>query len=236
MGTRCGQIDPGVLLYLVSEKGYGAKELEHLLYHEAGLRGLSGISNDVRDLLASEDPRARLALDYFVYRVARELGALAAAMQGIDAVVLTAGISENSPEMRARICARCRVARSPTGRGLQPRGRPAHLDAGLTGLGVGHSDGRGADDRRAYPEGLAGPGSPKTVKEVRRRLWPVSTRTVFLLMSLTFLEVWSCATLQVVTTEHLNGQQLVPNAAPVAHIYARCGHPRSPCGNLHLGR
>ncbi|HSE58836.1 MAG TPA: acetate/propionate family kinase [Nitrospiraceae bacterium] len=104
MGTRCGQIDPGVLLYLVSEKGYGAKELERFLYHEAGLRGLSGISNDVRDLLASEDPRARLALDYFVYRVTKELGALAAAMQGIDAVVLTAGISENSPDMRARIC------------------------------------------------------------------------------------------------------------------------------------
>ncbi len=106
MGTRCGQIDPGVLLYLVSEKGYGAKELERFLYHEAGLRGLSGISNDVRDLLASEDPRARLALDYFVYRVARELGSLAAAMEGIDALVLTAGISENSPEMRARICLR----------------------------------------------------------------------------------------------------------------------------------
>jgi acetate kinase len=106
MGTRCGQIDPGVLLYLVSEKGYGAKELERLLYHDSGLRGLSGISNDVRDLLASEDPRARLALDYFVYRVARELGALAAAMEGIDALVLTAGISENSPEMRARICTR----------------------------------------------------------------------------------------------------------------------------------
>ena len=104
MGTRCGQIDPGVLLYLLSEKGYGAKELERLLYHEAGLRGLSGISNDMRDLLASEDPRARLALDYFVYRVERELGALAAAMQGIDALVLTAGISENSPEIRARIC------------------------------------------------------------------------------------------------------------------------------------
>jgi acetate kinase len=106
MGTRCGQIDPGVLLYLVSEKGYGAKELERLLYHESGLRGLSGVSNDVRDLLASEDPRARLALDCFVYRVARELGALVAAMEGIDALVLTAGISENSPEMRDRICAR----------------------------------------------------------------------------------------------------------------------------------
>ena len=106
MGTRCGQIDPGVLLYLVSEKGYGAKDLERLLYHESGLRGLSGVSNDVRDLLASEDPRARLALDYFVYRVARELASLGAAMEGIDALVLTAGIGENSPEMRARIFAR----------------------------------------------------------------------------------------------------------------------------------
>jgi acetate kinase len=104
MGTRCGQIDPGVLLYLVAQKGYSAKELERFLYHEGGLRGLSGISNDVRDLLASEDPQARLALDYFVYRVVREIGALAAAMEGIDALVLTAGISENSPEMRARIC------------------------------------------------------------------------------------------------------------------------------------
>jgi acetate kinase len=106
MGTRCGQLDPGVLLYLVSEKGYGAKELERFLYHESGLRGLSGISNDVRDLLASQDPRARLALDCFVYRVAREIGSLAAALGGIDALVLTAGISENSPEMRARICTR----------------------------------------------------------------------------------------------------------------------------------
>jgi acetate kinase len=106
MGTRCGRLDPGVLLYLVAEKGYGAKELETLLYRESGLRGLSGISNDVRDLLASNDPRARFALDYFVYRVAQELGWLAAAMEGIDALVLTAGISENSPEMRARICSR----------------------------------------------------------------------------------------------------------------------------------
>ena len=131
MGTRCGQIDPGVLLYLVSEKGYGAKELEHLLYHEAGLRGLSGISNDVRDLLASEDPRARLALDYFVYRVARELGALAAAMQGTDAVVLTAGISENSPEMRARICASAAWLGLRLDEACQSRGWPAHLHAGL---------------------------------------------------------------------------------------------------------
>jgi acetate kinase len=106
MGTRCGQIDPAVLLYLMVEKGYDAKAIERLLYHDCGLKGLSGISNDVRDLLASADPRARLALDYFVYRIGRELGALAAAMGGIDGLVLTAGISENSAEMRARVCTR----------------------------------------------------------------------------------------------------------------------------------
>ena len=106
MGTRSGQIDPGVLLYLLTEKKWSPREVEHLLYHEAGLRGLSGISNDVRDLLASDAPRARLALDCFVYRIGREIGSLAAAMGGIDALVLTAGVGENSPEMRARIVAR----------------------------------------------------------------------------------------------------------------------------------
>jgi len=105
MGTRCGQIDPGVVLYLVTQKGWSAKEVERLLYRDAGLRGLSGVSNDVRDLLASQAPEARVALDYFVYRIGRELGSLAAALGGIDALVLTAGIGENSAEMRARICA-----------------------------------------------------------------------------------------------------------------------------------
>jgi len=104
MGTRCGQIDPGVLLFLMAQKGYGAREIEHLLYHESGLKGLSGVSNDVRDLLASSEPRARLALDYFVYRIGREIGSLAAALGGIDGLVFTAGIGENSPEMRSRIC------------------------------------------------------------------------------------------------------------------------------------
>ena len=104
MGTRCGQLDPGVVLYLLSQKGWSAADVERLLYREAGLRALSGISNDVRDLLASEAPSARLALDYFVYRIGRELGSLAAALGGIDALVVTAGIGENSPEIRARIC------------------------------------------------------------------------------------------------------------------------------------
>jgi acetate kinase len=105
MGTRCGQLDPGVVLYLLSEKRYDVEGVERLLYEQAGLRGLSGISNDVRDLLASAHPHARLALDYFVYRAGREIGSLAAALGGVDALVLTGGISENSPEMRARICA-----------------------------------------------------------------------------------------------------------------------------------
>jgi len=106
MGTRSGQLDPGVILYLLTEKGWTARQVEHLLYYEAGLRGLSGISNDVRELLASDAPGARLALDYFVYRIGREIASLAGALGGLDALVLTAGIGENSPEMRARICGR----------------------------------------------------------------------------------------------------------------------------------
>jgi len=105
MGTRCGQLDPGVVLYLLTEKGWSAKDVERLLYRDAGLRGLSGVSNDVRELLASPAPGARLALDYFVYHVGRELGSLAGALGGLDALVLTAGIGENSPDIRARICA-----------------------------------------------------------------------------------------------------------------------------------
>jgi acetate kinase len=108
MGTRCGQLDPGVVLYLLTERKMAAGDVEQLLYRESGLRGLSGISNDVRDLLASPDPRARLALDYFVHRAVHELGSLAAALDGIDGVVFTAGIGENSAEIRGRICERLR--------------------------------------------------------------------------------------------------------------------------------
>lgn len=103
MGTRPGQLDAGVVLYLVSEKGMSAKEIEHLLYHDCGLKGLSGISNDVRELLASTDPRAKLAIDYFVYRIALYAGMLASAMEGIDAFVFTAGIGENAPAIREAV-------------------------------------------------------------------------------------------------------------------------------------
>ncbi|KRB62176.1 acetate kinase [Rhizobium sp. Root708] len=103
MGTRCGQIDPGVLLYLLQQHGMSAGQLQDLLYKESGLKGLSGVSNDVRVLLASEEAGASLALDHFVHRIGLNAGALAAALGGLDAFVFTAGVGENSPVMRARI-------------------------------------------------------------------------------------------------------------------------------------
>lgn len=106
MGTRCGQLDPGVILYLMMEKGLSATAIEHMLYHDCGLKGLSGISNDVRELLSSQDPRAKLALDYFCYRIALATGTLAAAMGGIDAFVFTAGIGENAPAIREAVLRR----------------------------------------------------------------------------------------------------------------------------------
>lgn len=103
MGTRCGAIDPGVLLHLMRAHAMGADGIERLLYHDCGLRGVSGISNDMRDLLASDDRRAAEAIDLFVYRICRELGALAAALEGLDALVFTAGIGEHAPPIRARV-------------------------------------------------------------------------------------------------------------------------------------
>ena len=106
MGTRCGQIDPGVVLYLIEQKGMSAHEVQHLLYHDCGLKGLSGISNDMRELEASPDPRAAFAIDYFVHRIALFTGALAAALGGFDAFVFTAGIGENSASLRAKVAAK----------------------------------------------------------------------------------------------------------------------------------
>ncbi|SIN85292.1 acetate kinase [Bradyrhizobium erythrophlei] len=103
MGTRPGQIDPGVVLYLISEKGMSASNVQNFLYRDCGLKGLSGVSNDMRELEASKDPKAKLAIDYFVYRIGLNAGMLAAALQGLDAFVFTAGIGENSVGIRARI-------------------------------------------------------------------------------------------------------------------------------------
>ena len=104
MGTRPGSLDPGVVLYLFQNLELSAKEVETILYKKSGLLGISGISNDMRQLLESKESNARLAVDYFVYRAAKEIGALAAVLGGIDALVFTAGIGENSPEIRRRIC------------------------------------------------------------------------------------------------------------------------------------
>jgi len=104
MGTRCGAIDPGVLLYLMDERKMDARAIEKLLYQQSGLLGVSGISSDMRKLLESNEPHAQLAVDLFVYRIRRELGSLAAALGGLDALIFTAGIGENSAVIRERVC------------------------------------------------------------------------------------------------------------------------------------
>jgi acetate kinase len=131
MGTRPGQIDPGVVLYLTTERGMTAAQVQDMFYAECGLKGLSGISNDVRELEASSDPRARFALDYFAYRVGLQAGMLAAALGGLDAFVFTAGIGENSASMRARIVEKL----AWLGAALDP----AANAAGRTSIGAAHS-------------------------------------------------------------------------------------------------
>ena len=104
MGTRCGNLDPGVMLYLIDELGMDARAIEKLIYQQSGLLGVSGISSDMRALEASDDPDAKAAIDLYVYRIGRELGSLAAALGGLDAIVFTAGIGENSRSLRERVC------------------------------------------------------------------------------------------------------------------------------------
>ena len=104
MGTRTGALDPGVVLYLLQARGMTATEISSLLYTRSGLLGLSGVSSDMRDLLASDAPRARLAIDYFVYRIVREVGALASVLGGLDGLVFTAGIGERAAPIRAGVC------------------------------------------------------------------------------------------------------------------------------------
>ena len=125
MGTRPGQIDPGVLLYLIDQKGMSAKDVQDLLYRDSGLKGLSGISNDMRELDGSPAPGAKLAIEYFVYRIALNAGMLAAALNGLDGFVFTAGIGENSATIRARVVeklawlgVKCDAAANKSGRPL----------------------------------------------------------------------------------------------------------------------
>lgn len=102
MGTRCGQLDPGVLLYLM-DQGMGHSEMSHMLYRESGLKGLSGVSHDMRTLMSSDDPHAAQAIDYYVFRIRRELGGMAAVLGGLDGVVFTGGIGENAAQIRAMV-------------------------------------------------------------------------------------------------------------------------------------
>ncbi len=104
MGTRCGNLDPGVILYLIDELKMDTRAIEKLLYQQSGLLGVSGLSSDMRTLLDSTDPKAKFAVDLFVYRVARELGSLVAALGGLDALIFTAGIGEHSAAIRERVC------------------------------------------------------------------------------------------------------------------------------------
>ena len=106
MGTRCGTLDPGVLIYLLRDRGMSVDEVEKLLYMECGLLGLSGVSSDMRDLEASDVPAAKLAIDYYVYHICRQIGSLAGAMAGIDMIVFTAGIGEKSKTIRKQVCSR----------------------------------------------------------------------------------------------------------------------------------
>ena len=103
MGTRCGQLDPGVVLYLLTERGMSADEITHLLYHDSGLKGLSGVSNDMRELEASQTPEARQAIEYFVARVRREIAGLAATIGGVDGIVFAGGIGEHAWQIREQI-------------------------------------------------------------------------------------------------------------------------------------
>ena len=119
MGTRCGAIDPGVVFYLMQTKGMTAAAIQRLLYQESGLLGVSGISSDMRELVTSVNPRAREAVDLFVYRIVKEVGALVAVLGGLDGLVFTAGIGENSAKVRG---ARCRLQRA--GRRHSERKRP----------------------------------------------------------------------------------------------------------------
>ena len=122
MGTRCGAIDPGVLLHLMDHYGFGARDLEDLIYRRSGLLGVSGISSDMRKLRASSDPAAKEAIALFVYRIVREIGSLTAALGGLDALVFTAGIGENDAATRAEVVEGCAwLGADARRRGKSPR-------------------------------------------------------------------------------------------------------------------
>ncbi|WER50356.1 acetate/propionate family kinase [Cupriavidus sp. WKF15] len=124
MGTRCGNLDPGVILYMMDELGMDARAVEDLIYRKSGLLGVSGISSDMRTLLASQDPRARFAVELYTYRIGRELGSLAAAAQGLDALVFTAGVGEHAAPIREQVCRQADWLGIVLDAGANARGEP----------------------------------------------------------------------------------------------------------------
>ena len=136
MGTRSGSLDPGVLLYLMDELKMDVRAIEKLIYQQSGLLGVSGVSSDMRTLLASDDPRAAFAVELFCYRIHRELGSLAAALGGIDALVFTGGIGEHAAPVRRACCSsRPGSASRPTPPPTRPRGRGSRCRAAAPGRG-----------------------------------------------------------------------------------------------------
>ena len=152
MGTRPGAIDPGIVLYLFQKLGLSVKQVEDVLYKKSGLLGISGISNDMRDLLGRSEPEARLAVDYFVYRAAKEIGALAAVLGGVDALVFTAGIGENSAEIRKRISEASAWLGIELDDAANAAKGPRISTPQEQGLRLGDPDQRGADDRPAHAD------------------------------------------------------------------------------------
>ena len=162
MGTRPGALDPGVVLYLFQNLGLTAKEVENILYKKSGLLGISGISNDMRDLLASSEPDATLAVDYFVYRAAKEIGALAAVLGGIDGLVFTAGIGENSAEIRRRICEASAWLGIELDDDANAAIGPRISTTDQQGVRLGDSDQRRTDDRPAHGSVARTGGRPRS--------------------------------------------------------------------------
>ncbi len=147
MGTRCGNLDPGVLLYLAQAKGMDPAAIEDLLYRRSGLLGVSGIASDMRTLLASHDPRATEAVELFVFRLAREIGALTASLGGLDGLVFTAGIGEHAPEIRAAVCQRLAWLGVALDADANARGDAVISTADQPDRAARHPDRRGMHDR-----------------------------------------------------------------------------------------
>ncbi len=150
MGTRCGNVDPGVMLYLMDELHMDARAIERTIYQESGLLGVSGISSDMRTLQESTDPRAKDAIDLFVYRIGRELGSLAAALGGLDAIVFTAGIGEHSVPLRERVCRDARWLGVELDDAANARHGPRISAPRQPRLRMGDPDQRGAHDRAPH--------------------------------------------------------------------------------------